>query len=212
MAFIASSSSSCPERITTGTFGAPFSTRRNVSAPRLSGRFRSSRISAGVSVSKECRASESRCTQSTRTGGSVSTSRSRTRSASPGLSSISKTVVDCGTIVDTPPCRESPMHKLLDGFRVAAVHPASKPGGRLRSASSPCIAYRRHKSRLETRKTKCACQQDNRELSKRPRANGRSSGFGAFACHWLLTYREKKRSEEHTSELQSLRHLVCRLL
>src|SRR5205814_9667346 len=25
-------------------------------------------------------------------------------------------------------------------------------------------------------------------------------------------YNEKKRSEEHTSELQSLRHLVCRLL
>src|ERR1035441_5447068 len=29
---------------------------------------------------------------------------------------------------------------------------------------------------------------------------------------WLTTHREAHRSEEHTSELQSLRHLVCRLL
>src|ERR1035438_7238920 len=29
---------------------------------------------------------------------------------------------------------------------------------------------------------------------------------------WNLIYREPPRSEEHTSELQSLRHLVCRLL
>src|SRR5258705_6104627 len=28
----------------------------------------------------------------------------------------------------------------------------------------------------------------------------------------ILTYRRESRSEEHTSELQSLRHLVCRLL
>src|SRR5205814_9467591 len=29
---------------------------------------------------------------------------------------------------------------------------------------------------------------------------------------WLLGPRDRRRSEEHTSELQSLRHLVCRLL
>src|SRR5437899_8912051 len=29
---------------------------------------------------------------------------------------------------------------------------------------------------------------------------------------WLMRSNENRRSEEHTSELQSLRHLVCRLL
>src|SRR5205814_10192972 len=36
----------------------------------------------------------------------------------------------------------------------------------------------------------------------------------ALWCHWMLAlYRcdRQARSEEHTSELQSLRHLVCRL-
>src|SRR3712207_8751465 len=29
---------------------------------------------------------------------------------------------------------------------------------------------------------------------------------------WLYTYKERERSEEHTSELQSRQYLVCRLL
>src|SRR5258705_8321339 len=33
-------------------------------------------------------------------------------------------------------------------------------------------------------------------------------GFGPRHCQWP----RRRRSEEHTSELQSLRHLVCRLL
>src|SRR5262245_64125282 len=32
------------------------------------------------------------------------------------------------------------------------------------------------------------------------------------AHYWVTSPYNKKRSEEHTSELQSLRHLVCRLL
>src|ERR1035441_10863508 len=32
------------------------------------------------------------------------------------------------------------------------------------------------------------------------------------SCLGLLVFRAELRSEEHTSELQSLRHLVCRLL
>src|SRR5262245_5842283 len=39
--------------------------------------------------------------------------------------------------------------------------------------------------------------------------NGKSYGFGALL---LATGTDPMRSEEHTSELQSLRHLVCRLL
>src|ERR1039458_10564285 len=40
------------------------------------------------------------------------------------------------------------------------------------------------------------------------------STSGAFCCYrWFLGSMEtRSRSEEHTSELQSLRHLVCRLL
>src|SRR5205814_10096099 len=48
-----------------------------------------------------------------------------------------------------------------------------------------------------------------------PAASGRSSfaGFaaGTAARRWW-SVRKAERSEEHTSELQSLRHLVCRLL
>src|SRR5471030_3447356 len=34
----------------------------------------------------------------------------------------------------------------------------------------------------------------------------------AAATSWGVPWRPSRRSEEHTSELQSLRHLVCRLL
>src|SRR5208282_3036539 len=91
MALIASASSSCPERITTGTFGAFCMIRRKVSAPWLSGRFKSSSTSVGVSASRQARASARRGTQFTWTADLPSTSRRRTKSASPGLSSISKT-------------------------------------------------------------------------------------------------------------------------
>src|ERR1039458_10615371 len=37
---------------------------------------------------------------------------------------------------------------------------------------------------------------------------GQQTAPGRAPCGWLF----RKRSEEHTSELQSLRHLVCRLL
>src|SRR5262245_63950564 len=40
-----------------------------------------------------------------------------------------------------------------------------------------------------------------------PRRTGTSQHLGLHAC-----YPRRSRSEEHTSELQSLRHLVCRLL
>src|SRR5204862_3993502 len=40
--------------------------------------------------------------------------------------------------------------------------------------------------------------------------NGQPVGCGALKCH--ATHGEIKRSEEHTSELQSRRDLVCRLL
>src|SRR5262245_40610283 len=51
-----------------------------------------------------------------------------------------------------------------------------------------------------------ACERDrmNRQRSAR-----REAVQTRFRC---LTARERERSEEHTSELQSLRHLVCRLL
>src|SRR5262245_63049072 len=49
-------------------------------------------------------------------------------------------------------------------------------------------------------------------ISKTPRAF--SSGATTRAWRGLITppRRWRRRSEEHTSELQSLRHLVCRLL
>ncbi len=65
--------------------------RRKVSAPWLSGRFKSSNTKDGVSASRQASASESRGTQFTKTSDLLSTRRRRTRSASPGLSSISKT-------------------------------------------------------------------------------------------------------------------------
>src|SRR5262245_63851030 len=46
-------------------------------------------------------------------------------------------------------------------------------------------------------------------------ASRRFVGMALTGCRSLLYYRERhqiERSEEHTSELQSLRHLVCRLL
>src|SRR5205814_7529011 len=36
--------------------------------------------------------------------------------------------------------------------------------------------------------------------------------YTSAGCFWLATTTSSTRSEEHTSELQSLRHLVCRLL
>src|SRR5205814_2774165 len=50
-----------------------------------------------------------------------------------------------------------------------------------------------------------------------PRASGRRPGTRPPRAEWPLSRalagsRIEKRSEEHTSELQSLRHLVCRLL
>src|ERR1019366_9121287 len=98
-ALSASASSSCPERITTGTFGAFCMIRRKVSAPWLSGRFRSSSTRQGVSASRLARASESRGTQLTWTSDLLSTRRRRTKSASPGLSSISKTCAGSCSIV-----------------------------------------------------------------------------------------------------------------
>src|SRR5437016_11620667 len=50
------------------------------------------------------------------------------------------------------------------------------------------------------------------------RSRVRSSGLGAIACLLIATCRKftvllaNARSEEHTSELQSLTNLVCRLL
>src|SRR5262245_64274070 len=65
-------------------------------------------------------------------------------------------------------------------------------------------------------------------LHVRSRRSGRSghsghpvrSGSAGLSEHWMvtstgarsMTTRRRSRSEEHTSELQSLRHLVCRLL
>src|SRR5262245_64809291 len=40
----------------------------------------------------------------------------------------------------------------------------------------------------------------------------KSSSMIASATHWPWRVSHTRRSEEHTSELQSLRHLVCRLL
>src|ERR1700693_3238242 len=68
-------------------------TRRNVSAPRLSGRFRSSSTTEGVSRFRKSRPADSRVTQFTLTGVLHSIRRRRTRSASPRLSSISNTFV-----------------------------------------------------------------------------------------------------------------------
>src|SRR5206468_4764524 len=66
---------------------------RKVSAPWLSGRFKSKSTTAGCSSLRRERPAERRSTQRTSTSDLLSTSRRRTRSASPGLSSISKT---CG--------------------------------------------------------------------------------------------------------------------
>src|SRR5271154_4938613 len=95
---MARASSSWPDSTTMGTSGECSMTRRKVSAPRLSGRFRSSRTSEGVSRAREANPSDSRLTQLTFTGDLPSISRSRTRSASPGLSSISNTCVAWGSI------------------------------------------------------------------------------------------------------------------
>src|SRR5690625_5659092 len=46
----------------------------------------------------------------------------------------------------------------------------------------------------------------------RPRAQGRASSINKRTSHITVVVTEKKRSEEHTSELQSRGHLVCRLL
>src|SRR5580704_7869509 len=90
---MASPSSSWPESTTTGTLGECSRTRRKVSAPRLSGRFKSSRTTEGVSLVRESSPSDNRLTQLTFTGDLPSIKRRRTRSASPGLSSISNTLV-----------------------------------------------------------------------------------------------------------------------
>src|SRR5438045_6581602 len=42
--------------------------------------------------------------------------------------------------------------------------------------------------------------------------DGSPSGGGTASAEMLITRTSLPRSEEHTSELQSLRHLVCRLL
>src|SRR5438045_9525884 len=42
--------------------------------------------------------------------------------------------------------------------------------------------------------------------------DGRTTGAGVGHLHVHDRWRDDTRSEEHTSELQSLRHLVCRLL
>src|SRR5208282_775042 len=97
-------SSSCDESTTTGTLGARSRILRKVSAPRLSGRFRSSSTSEGGSRSSEASASESRGTQSTFNPGWLSSRRRRTRSTSPGLSSISRMRV--GWSVITLPSRQ----------------------------------------------------------------------------------------------------------
>src|SRR5579859_2495886 len=88
---MAMASSSWPESTTTGTPGAFSITLRKVSAPWLSGRLRSSNTSDGISLAMAASPSERRLAQSTRTEGRLSTNRRRTRSASPGLSSISNT-------------------------------------------------------------------------------------------------------------------------
>src|SRR5690625_5633852 len=43
-------------------------------------------------------------------------------------------------------------------------------------------------------------------------ANGAESNPQSHKDHQLLTFHPHRRSEEHTSELQSRGHLVCRLL
>src|ERR1017187_9034940 len=96
---MASASSSWPESTTTGTLGACSRTRQKVSAPRLSGRFRSNNTTEGVSLVRAARPSDSRLTQFTFTGNLLSTRRRRTRSASPRLSSISNTFVVWGSII-----------------------------------------------------------------------------------------------------------------
>src|SRR5580704_723881 len=90
---MASASSSWPDSTTTGTLGECSMTRRKVSAPWLSGRFRSSSTTEGVSRVRAASPSDSRLTQFTFTGDLPSIRRSRTRSASPGLSSINNTCV-----------------------------------------------------------------------------------------------------------------------
>src|ERR1039458_8720663 len=44
------------------------------------------------------------------------------------------------------------------------------------------------------------------------KADEMPAGWGLLEAHGRELKVDKKRSEEHTSELQSLRHLVCRLL
>src|SRR5438045_8840256 len=65
----------------------------------------------------------------------------------------------------------------------------------------------------------CYCYADRRDLHSFP--TRRSSDLGSARCARstpgyrrppLRGYKDPARSEEHTSELQSLRHLVCRLL
>src|SRR5690625_6285826 len=49
------------------------------------------------------------------------------------------------------------------------------------------------------------------EISERHRAAGRDPQLGYDGYDRTLTEEQKARSEEHTSELQSRGHLVCRL-
>src|SRR5262245_63582495 len=58
----------------------------------------------------------------------------------------------------------------------------------------------------------CAAGDRARRLTSRSDASLRSSSQRTSATSHLCGGRSFGRSEEHTSELQSLRHLVCRLL
>src|SRR2546425_9132801 len=51
-----------------------------------------------------------------------------------------------------------------------------------------------------------------RQWASRPLTEAVPEGSGAWEEGFMLLYRRQRRSEEHTSELQSLAYLVCRLL
>src|ERR1035441_8470285 len=92
-------------------------------------------------------------------------------------------------------------------------------------AAASCARLQDRKTRV-TEPNACPCGSERRDrVSGALQGESRSRRVACLWCHRTLSLRRSRRSigassiwtqqprsEEHTSELQSLRHLVCRLL
>src|SRR5205823_9059530 len=94
----------------------------------------------------------------------------------------------------------SPVHRLLHSF------PTRRSSDLIAGFSRPLTASRL--SRMISPSRRSRLMRENRRLSGSTR---RASAETAVLC-WYVAESRISRSEEHTSELQSLAYLVCRLL